>query len=54
MPKAMPMPREYLALYLCREVFHCTPSELRAQSYADVRAALTCMSAEAEHNGASH
>lgn len=54
LPNAVPLPREYLTLYLCRDVFHCTPLELRAQSFADVRAALTCLSAEAEHNKARH
>jgi hypothetical protein len=42
------MPTEFLMLYLCRDVFHCTPSELRKQDPADVLAVITCLEADAE------
>lgn len=42
-----PPPVEYVELVLCRDVFHCTPSALRAESAEDVLAALTCLEAEA-------
>lgn len=31
---------------LCRDVFHCTPSQLRAEAAEDVLAALACLEAE--------
>ena len=42
-----PAPAEYTELYLCRDVFYCTPSQLRAEAAEDVLAALACL--EAEH-----
>ena len=49
MPHATPIPGEYLTLYLCRDVFHCTPPMLREMDYADIRDALNCMAAEQAH-----
>ena len=43
-------PIEYLELILCRDVFHCTPSQLRAEDYRDVMAALQCLEVEARVN----
>ena len=31
---------------LCRDVFHCTPSQLRAEDADDILAALACLEAE--------
>jgi len=43
-----PAPLEYIELILCRDVYHCTPSELEKQ-YADVvNAHLVCLAAEAK------
>jgi hypothetical protein len=42
-----PQPIELLELRLCRDVYHCTPSQLRRESAADVLAHLVCM--EMEH-----
>ena len=42
------MPAEYLVLYLCRDIFHCTPSELKAQDPAEIMKILTCLEAEAQ------
>lgn len=39
-------PVEYTELVLCRDVFHCTPSQLRAESAEDIMAALACLEAE--------
>jgi len=41
-----PAPQEYTDLVLCRDVFHCTPSELRAEAAEDIMAALACIEAE--------
>jgi len=42
------MPAEYMEFYLCRDVYGCTPSELRAQDPRDILRAITCLEAEAE------
>ena len=44
------MPAEYLRLRLCRDIFRCTPSELRAQDPIDILQVLTCLAIEAEVN----
>jgi hypothetical protein len=31
---------------LCRDVFHCTPSALKAEAADDIFAALACLEAE--------
>jgi hypothetical protein len=31
---------------LCRDVFHCTPSALKAEAAEDIFAALACLEAE--------
>lgn len=41
-------PRELITLVLCRDVWHCRPSELRQESGKDLMDALTCLTAEAE------
>jgi hypothetical protein len=41
-----PAPVEYTELVLCRDVFHCTPSALRAEDADDILAALACLEAE--------
>lgn len=41
-----PAPWQYVELRLCRE-FHCLPSALRAERYADVMNILTMMGVEA-------
>ena len=41
-----PAPVEYTELVLCRDVFHCTPSQLRAEDADDILAALACLEAE--------
>lgn len=42
-----PPPQEYVDLVLCRDVFHCTPSALKAEAADDILAALACLEAEA-------
>lgn len=42
------MPDEYVDLILCRDIFHCTPSELDEQDYDRVMLMLGLASAEAE------
>ena len=39
-------PREYVTLVLCRDVYHCTPVELREVPLADILAHLTCLGVE--------
>ena len=41
-----PPPPEYVDLMLCRDVFHCTPSALKAEAADDIFAALACLEAE--------
>ena len=41
-----PPPAEYVELMLCRDVYHCTPSVLRAEAAEDVFATLACLEAE--------
>jgi hypothetical protein len=41
-----PAPQEYTNLVLCRDVFHCTPSQLQAEAAEDILAALACIEAE--------
>lgn len=42
-----PPPWEYTSLVLCRDVYHCRPSELRQEKIADVLPHLTCLGVEA-------
>jgi hypothetical protein len=44
-----PPPPEYVELVLCRDVFHCTPSELRRESARDIMIALEILKAEADY-----
>lgn len=37
---------EYVRLILCRDVYHCRPSELRQEKLVDVMDDLECLSAE--------
>jgi hypothetical protein len=43
-----PPPPQYTDLILCRDVFHCTPSALRAEDAVDILNALACLEAEAQ------
>ena len=45
-PKRHPAPTEYTTLVLCRDVYHCTPSQLRQESAEDVLAALLILDVE--------
>ncbi len=42
------VPGEWTELQLCRDVYHCTPSQLRRESLDDVLTHLALLSAEAE------
>jgi len=42
------IPVEYLELILCRDVFHCRPSELKKERAVDILKALLCLQVEAE------
>lgn len=41
------MPWEYVVLQLCRDVYHCRPSELEQEDAAVVRVHLALLSTEA-------
>jgi hypothetical protein len=43
-----PPPPEYLELLLCRDVYHCPPTELARVPLATVLAHLACLDAEAQ------
>jgi len=50
-------PVEYVELVLCRDVFHCLPSELRRERAADILNAVEILKAEAkvrEHEEKKH
>lgn len=40
------LPTEYVDLVLCRDVYHCTPSELDAQDAERIATHLLCMEVE--------
>lgn len=40
------LPEEYVDLYLCREVYHCTPSQLDLEDGATVQKHLALIGAE--------
>lgn len=39
-------PAEYIEYILCKEVYHCRPSELRAESFSDILKTLVVMGIE--------
>lgn len=41
-----PAPWEYMILYLCRDVFHCTPSQLAREDMGLINRLLVCIQAE--------
>lgn len=41
-----PPPPEYLVYKLCKDVYHCRPSELRQEDLAEVLSHLICMGVE--------
>ena len=43
-----PQPWPYLELTLCRDVYHCTPTELAQQPLATIASHLVCMDVEAQ------
>lgn len=40
------LPQEYIELRLCRDVYHCLPSELDEEDWAVIRVHLALMEAE--------
>ncbi len=44
----MALPAEYLELYLCREIYHCTPVQLAEVPLPKILAHLTCLDVEAK------
>ena len=47
-PDKAPQPPELLELRLCRDVYHCTPTELAQQPLETVLDHLTCLQIEHE------
>ena len=47
------VPAEYMDLMLCRDVYHCTPTELDGQDWARVAEHLICLDVEAKVRKAS-
>lgn len=45
----MPPPPDYIVLVLCRDVYHCTPSQLRRENPVEIMRHLTCIAAERKH-----
>jgi hypothetical protein len=41
-------PHEYVKLRLCREVYHCLPSQLDAEDPEQIEAHLICLGVEAQ------
>jgi len=44
-----PQPYEYLTLILCRDIYHCTPSELARQDPQVILAHLTALDVESDY-----
>jgi hypothetical protein len=40
-------PWPYMELVLCRDIYHCTPTELAQQPLTTIAAHLTCLDVEA-------
>lgn len=47
-PKKHPAPIEYVTLVLCRDVYHCTPSQLRLESAQDILTHLAVLKIESK------
>ncbi len=45
------LPAEYVDLYLCRDVYHCTPSQLAAEDAVEIQKHLAMLAAEAQVRG---
>lgn len=45
---ARPMPREYIEFILCRDVYHCTPSELDQEDAVKVEQHIRFLELEYE------
>jgi len=43
-------PHEWLELYLCRDVYHCRPPDLREIPLPTILRHLTCLGVESEVN----
>jgi hypothetical protein len=43
-----PAPWEYVELVLCRDVFHCLPSQLRQENAQDIFGVLAMLEIEAQ------
>ena len=43
------MPFEYTLMVLCRDVFHCTPSQVLAEDWDMVQDIITVLNAEEEY-----
>jgi hypothetical protein len=41
-----PPPMEYIELLFCRDIYHCTPSELRKERLADILLHLSLIESE--------
>ena len=44
-----PAPWEYVELIMCRDVYHCTPPELKNVPLEKIFKHLACMQEEAKH-----
>lgn len=40
---------DYMLLYLCRDVYHCRPSELLNENWQQVRRHMICTDEEAKY-----
>jgi hypothetical protein len=50
-PEKHPAPVEYVTLVLCRDVYHCTPSQLRQENAKDIMTHLAIMKIESKARG---
>ena len=41
-------PAAYVRLLLCREVYHCTPSQIKREKLRDILQDLACMEVEGQ------
>jgi hypothetical protein len=45
------LPTEYVDLFLCRDVYHCLPSQLQAEDAVEIQKHLAMLAAEAQVRG---
>jgi len=53
-PDRVPAPWAWICYVMCKDVYHCTPSQLKAERLADVMRDLNCRTVECENADLQH